>query len=231
MSVNLEKYGKKIYSQNDEDGVIQYVFSCIKTTNRFFVEIGVGPANKDGKFLNVEEFGLEANSRLLTDRGWDGLMMDGRSYPARFGVKSEFITAENINCLLAKYGVPDCFDLFSLDIDGNDYWVWKALTYEPRVVIIEYNASVAAHESKTVKYDPNFSWARYGCTKYYGASLLALKKLGDEKGYTLVYANGVNAFFVKSALISNKDAFIYERIYQHRNLHRDPKGDEEWVHV
>jgi hypothetical protein len=231
MSVDLARYGKKIYSQNDEDGIIQYIFSCVKPTNRFFVEIGVGPAWKDGRFLNVEESGLECHSRLLADHGWNGITIDGKSYPARLNVKSEFITAENINSTLLRYNVPHSFDLFSLDVDGNDYWIWNALTYDPRVVVIEYNASLAAHESKTIKYDPNFRWSKYGCTKYYGTSLLALKKLGDKKGYTLIYANGVNAFFVKSTLISNPDEFVYERIYRYRNLHGDAKGDEEWVYV
>ena len=76
------------------------------------------------------------------------------------------------------------FDLLSLDIDGNDYWVWMALEYRPRVIVIEYNAHVTAGESKTIVYDPEFRWRG---TDYFGASLRALKELGDNKGYTPIH--------------------------------------------
>ena len=158
-------------------------------------------------------------------------MLDGNSYPEHLNVQQEFITAENINEVLTKYQAPSDLDLFSLDVDGNDYWIWKALEYRPRVVIIEYNPNMLAHESKTIKYDSFFSWGKNGCTKYYGASLLALKKLGDEKDYTLVYANGVNAFFVESDLVPNKYDFKYDNIYRHRDVHAPLKGDEEWVEI
>lgn len=118
-------------------------------------------------------------------------------------IKKEFITAENINQLLQKYRVPREFDLLSIDIDSNDYWVWKAIdNYSPRVVVIEYNSCIPPNESKTIKYDPN---ARWDGTDYFGASLLALAKLGKSKGYSLVYceSSGVNAFFVRNDLIKN----------------------------
>jgi hypothetical protein len=231
LAVSLAKYGKKVYSQNDEDGIIEYLFCCIGSTNRFFVEIGVSPPWRLGRRLDIHGSGLECNCRLLTERGWKGIMIDGKQYPPSFDVKSEFVTAENINPILSKYRVPHEFDLFSLDVDGNDYWIWKALRYAPRVVVIEYNPSLAAGESKTIKYDPQFSWARNGCTKYYGASLLALKKLGDQKGYTLVYANGVNAFFVKSDLVADKNAYVFSQIYRYRDVHADLNGGEEWIDV
>ena len=136
------------------------------------------------------------------------------------GSNREFVTAENINELLANYEVPEDFDLFSLDIDGNDYWVWEALKYQPSVVVIEYNAAIAMSESKTIPDDPAFSWSAHGRTSYYGASLLALKRLGERKGYVLVYANGVNVFFVRSSLVPNRAAFVYERIYSIQGLSR-----------
>lgn len=234
VDVDLAKYGMTVYSQNDEDGIIEYLFSCIKPTNRFFVEIGVGPPWKKGRFLDVNETGLQCNCRLLAERGWNGLLIDGQQYPARLNVKSEFITAENVNAILAKYDVPHELDLFSLDVDGNDYWIWKALTYRPRVLVVEYNQRLAANVSKTIRYDPEFSGAKNGSAAYYGASLLALKKLGDGKGYTLVYANRVNAFFIRSDLVDNKDAFLYDRICpidRNRNTQAALSDDEEWVYV
>lgn len=186
---NLNRYEIKIYSQNGEDGILDAIFSKIGTTNKFYVEFGV-------------EDGEECNTRFLqNEKGWRGLLMDGYEQKSK-KIKKEFITAENINDLFRKYQVPKAFDLLSIDIDGNDYWVWKAIdsSYAPRVVVIEYNASIPPTESKVIPYDPNFSW---DITNYFGASLLALVKLAKTKGYTLVGCDlcGVNAFFVQDRLM------------------------------
>jgi hypothetical protein len=226
---HIEIYGRKIYSQNDEDGILEYLFSVIEPTQRSFVEIGVGPPWRDGRFATDEP--LECNCRLLAERGWHGLLVDGTEYPADMGVTRAFVTAENINALLDEHKVPDDLDLFSLDIDGNDYWVWKALERRPKVVVVEYNSTILPSESKTIAYDPGFDWAARGHTQYYGASLLALKRLGEEKGYTFVYANGVNAFFVRSELVPNRFAFDFDRLYRYRQVHAPLMGDEPWVHV
>jgi len=105
------------------------------------------------------------------------------------------VTAENINDLLQKYEVPVSFDLLSIDLDGNDYWVWRAVRRRPRVVVIEYNAHIGPADSRVIAYDPAFRWAG---TDYFGASLRALRDLGQQKGYALVYceSTGTNAFFV-----------------------------------
>ena len=181
---DINYYGKKIYSQNNEDGIIEYIFSVIGTTNKFFVEFGVGN-------------GTECNTKyLLEKKGWNGLMMDGKENKNSL-IKKEFITAENIEKLFEKHNVPKFFDLLSIDIDGNDYYVWKAIkNYYPRVVIMEYNSSYPPTESKSIKYEPKFKWDG---TNYVGASLLSLVKLARQKGYSLLGCenNGVNAFFVK----------------------------------
>jgi hypothetical protein len=134
---------------------------------------------------------------LLLERGWQGLMMDlrGESKNPRATVQREIICAENINLLFQKYRVSERFDLLSIDIDGNDFWVWREITARPRVVLIEYNANFPPDESRVIVYDPGFVFEN---TDYSGASLLALAKLGERKGYTLVYceSHGVNAFFV-----------------------------------
>jgi hypothetical protein len=107
----------------------------------------------------------------------------------------------SINQLMDKYDVPAEPDLISIDIDGNDYWVWEALNRNPRVLIIEYNCIWQNGECKVTKYDPAFQWDI--ATNYAGASMGALVKLGKEKGYTLVYAchRGVNLFFVRDDLV------------------------------
>lgn len=238
---------KKIYSQNGEDGIIEYILSKIGTTNKFCVEFGVGN-------------GFECNTaHLLEKKGWKGLMMDygadqdiqwdnvvkkawaskemGFSYNikryARFvrkilkqkkrslrfqrDIKNERVTAENIQNLFEKYNVPKSFDLLSIDIDYNDYWVWKAITdYSPRVVVIEYNSSIPPTKSRVVPYNPD---ARWDGTNYFGASILALRNLGVKKGYTLVGcdSNGVNAFFCKTELVKGY------KIKDLQDLYRPPK--------
>jgi len=241
---NINLHEKKIYSQNGEDGIIEFIFSKIGTTNNFSVEFGVGD-------------GFECNTiYLLEKKKWKGLMMDygadqqiqwqnvikkastrnflfsliGAKRGIRFlkkiikrynrhayfkrHIKIEKVTAENIQQLFQKYKVPQNFDLLSIDIDYNDYWVWKAITdYAPRVVIIEYNSSISPTESKVVPYDPNAVWDG---TNYFGASLLALKKLGLSKGYALVGCDsrGVNAFFVKNDLVEGIKIPTIDQLYR-----------------
>jgi hypothetical protein len=95
--------------------------------------------------------------------------------------------------------VPPEFDLLSIDVDGNDYWIWKAIDgYHPRVVVIEYNIFFGPTVRKTIPYNADFHWDK---TPYHGASLAALQKLGREKGYTLVHAESYapNAFFLRDS--------------------------------
>jgi hypothetical protein len=183
---DLEGFERKVHSQNGEDGVLEAIFAAIGVTNRYFVEFGCEDAT-------------ECNTAYLLEQGWQGLLMDpaGMSRNTRATVRQEFVTAENIDFLLRKYGVPEEFDLLSIDIDGNDYWVWQAITHRPRVVVVEYNAHVPPGERKSIPYDPSFRWTG---TDYFGASLRALAELGDRKGYVLVYceSRGVNAFFVEA---------------------------------
>lgn len=187
---DLYPYERHISSQHGEDGVLEAIFARIGTTNKYFVEFGAG-------------HGGECNTAQLSrKKGWTGLLMDGAQWPENGGVKihREFITAENINQLFEKYKVPPAFDLLSIDIDGNDYWIWSKLSaYRPRVVVIEYNGNVPPDESRVIEYDRDFRWSG---SDYYGASLLALKKLGKAKGYTLIgcESSGTNAFFVEDSL-------------------------------
>jgi hypothetical protein len=186
---NLEASEKKVSSQNGEDGVIEAIFAAIGVTNRYFVEFGCEQA-------------VECNTANLLTQGWTGLLMDygGISKNPLADVKKEFITAENIESLFAKYQVPREFDLLSIDIDGNDFWVWQKISYRPRVVVIEYNAHFAPNLRRSIPYDPSFQWKG---TDYFGASLLAMKELGQSKGYTLVHCErtGANAFFVATAAL------------------------------
>ena len=115
MFSDLRRYERRVFSQNSEDGVIERILEVIGTTNKYFVEFGVGST------------GVECNTRYLAQQGWQGLLMDAGARPDDPRIRRERITAENINDLFAKYQVPDEPDLLSIDIDGNDYWVWKAI--------------------------------------------------------------------------------------------------------
>ena len=201
----LLRYGFKLYSQNDEDGIIQEIFRRIGVTNRIFVEFGV-------------ETGVECNSVKLLIEGWRGVWIEAKPdnvaairhrftpflQDNRLTLKESRVTAENIDALLAEAGVADEIDLLGIDIDYNDYWVWKAIkVVRPRVVVIEYNASLRPPLSLTVPYDPEGSWDG---SNFYGASLEALTRLGADKGYRLVGCSiaGVNAFFVRADLCGTK---------------------------
>lgn len=173
--IDLNRYETSLYSQNGEDGVLAKIFQLIKPKLRFYVEFGA----YDGM--------TGSNTYLLRKQGWEGLLLDRMYDIPEYKLHKEFITAENINALFDKYGVPHDLDLLSIDIDYNDFYVWKALDkkYQPAVVVIEYNAIHLPHEDKVVKYRPYFSGDG---TNYYGSSLLALYRLGRSKGYSLVYA-------------------------------------------
>lgn len=190
----------KIFSKHGGDGILAYIFSKIGTTNRTFVEMGV----EDGRECNT--------ANLSLNFGWKGLMIDANDewirsaknfFEERLGDRADnvkltacFITAENINQLIASNGHKGEVDVLSIDIDGNDFWVWRAINIiNPRVVVIEYNASFG-HRSLTVKYNPEH---RYNRPLYFGASLVALSKLAKEKGYILVACDchGHDAFFIR----------------------------------
>lgn len=185
--INLRGADRKTFSQNGEDGILEKILETIGTTNKYFVEIGVGNAD-------------ECNTRLLRQNGWTGLMLDSLYHDPNKGIHREFVDAENVNGLLSKHGVPREFDVLSIDIDGNDYWVWKAITYQPRVVIIEWNCSISPFRALVIPYSPNFAW---DSTCYYGASILALTRLGERKGMVLIAVDkrATNLFFVSTSYI------------------------------
>lgn len=194
----------RAFSQWGEDGILQFLLRHVRVPREIFVEFGV-------------ETYVEANTRfLLTNNHWSGLVMDGSADNVRRIKKSAlywqhnlkaveaFITRENINALLIENGITDEIGLLSIDIDGNDYWIWEAITaVRPAILVMEYNSRFGKTEAVTVPYDPQFTRAKAHYSMiYYGASLKALTQLSKKKGYALVASNSVgnNAFFVRDDL-------------------------------
>jgi hypothetical protein len=201
-SINEAEF--KVFSQWGEDGIIQYLVARVDVQEEFFIEFGVG---------NYQE----SNTRfLLQHNNWCGLIIDGGTSHLKFvganslswmyslDAVSEFITAENIDGLLIKMGVPSEPGLLSIDIDGNDYWVLLALdAVRPSILIVEYNALFGSERAVTIPYDPLFDRRRaHHSLLYFGASLAAIVRLASQKGYAFVGTckNGNNAFFVRSDL-------------------------------
>jgi hypothetical protein len=200
----LERYGFKVYSQCDEDGIIQEIFNRIGLRSSTFVEFGVGN-------------GLENNTLKLLLEGWSGLWIEANdSYLAqikdkfrdvitagKLRVKAAFITRENINSLIGEY-FQDEIDLLSIDIDGNDIHILEAIDIvTPRVIIIEYNGKFPPPLSIAQRYNPQHRWSG---SDYSGSSLAAITKIANRKGYSLVGCNivGANAFFVRNDLLDNR---------------------------
>jgi len=213
----LERSGWRACSQNDEDGILNEIFRRIGAPHRSFVEFGCGDC-------------LENNTAYLLSQGWRGLWMDaddsnasnahmGFGYLLAHGLlqfKQTMVTAENIDGLIAAAKLGPEIDLLSIDIDGNDQYVWQAIRCtSARVVVIEYNAKFRPPHPFTVTYDPGFFWD--GSDRM-GSSLAVMTEVGASLGYQLVGCNitGSNAFFVRRDLAGDLFAApaTAEHLYQ-----------------
>ena len=202
---SIKDTGFKVFSQFEEDGKLLFIFSVIGMDNKTFVEIGAAD-------------GINSNcANLIFNFGWHGVFIDGSKegvergrkfyskYPTPYSYPPKFIhskvTAENINELILSQGYKGEIGLLSVDIDGNDYWVWNALTaVDPKVVIIETHNEFG-YENIVVPYDPNYFYPGKH-PDYHGASPVAMVNLAKKKGYRLVGANdlGFNFIFVKNGI-------------------------------
>lgn len=195
-----------ISSQWGEDGIIEWIVNKMNNIPKIFVEFG------------VENY-TESNTRfLLQNRNWKGLVIDGCAknileitqspiyWKHNLTAVCSFITRENINSLLSSNGFSGEIGILSIDIDGNDYWVWKAIdVVSPQILIIEYNAVFGDLIPVTIPYDKDFVRTKQHFSNlYYGASIAAIKHLAAVKGYELIGSNsaGNNAFFLRSDVAS-----------------------------
>jgi len=196
---NLASFEKRVFSQNCEDGVTLEIIKRLynEDQQKFFVEFGT-------------ENGHECNTRILRDKAdWSGLLMDGSHENKQINLHKHFITKKNIVSLLQQYHVPRHFQLLSIDIDYNDFYVLHEIVkkFEIDIIVCEYNATHNPTEDKVVVYDEN---GGFNGSNYFGASLCSFQKLLNAFDYSLVYTEkmGVNAFFVhKKMLINNASKF------------------------
>jgi len=203
-SLRLSRHEMKHFSQNGEDGIISEIFKRIGTLNRICVEFGVQNGEQNTGYLLLQgwkAFWLEGSTESC-----NAIRESAKEYigSGRLVLGNEFITRENIAPLFNKYSIPHEVDLLSIDLDRNTSHVWPALKeWEPRVVVIEYNASFSPNDSWEIPYAANRVWNR---TAYCNASLLRLEEIGKELGYCLVGCDltGTNAFFVREDLAGDK---------------------------
>ncbi len=219
----------RVFSQWGEDGIIEWLVAHVPVPNMRFVEFG------------VETF-REANCRfLLQNRNWKGLVMDGneqnlqalKSLPLYWmydlTAKAAFVSAENINGLIEEAGFGGPLGILSIDIDGNDYWVWKAIkVVDPAIVICEYNPVLGDIRPVVVPYDPDFRrFDAHYSGLHFGSSIAALKYLATEKGYRFLgtNSNGINAFFVKDDLAGSVIPLL-EVQTAFPSRHRDSRSEQ-----
>ena len=200
----LPRFGYRVYSQSDEDGILHEIFRRIGAASRRFIEIGCGD-------------GLENNSRFLLAQGWHGVWIEAstrriaaaRKSAAGFvkqgalRIEQHFLTAKNTEAIVSGVAPAAQIDLLSVDIDGNDYYILQEIhSLSARVIVVEYNAKFPADVRWVMEYNEAHRWDG---SDYFGASLKAWESLLASKGYSLVACNllGCNAFFVSNDLVSD----------------------------
>ena len=226
-SKNIQDYEFKVFSQNGEDGIIQFLIQNTEIKNKIFVEFGV-------------ETYKEANTKfLLLNNGWSGLIIDGDKNAMekiassdlhwKYDLKSigNFITKDNINKIIKSAGIEGEIGLLSVDIDGNDYWVFENIDcVNPQILIMEYNSMFGDIHKISVPYDENFVRSqKHYSNLYYGASIAALCDIANKKGYDLVGSNsfGNNLFFIRhdcnklKIKLTPKEAYVKSKFRESRD--------------
>ena len=203
----LRETGFRVFSEVDEDGIVLFLLAVVGIDRRRFIDIGAGDcitasncANLalnlgfDGLFIDADREGIESGRRLYASHP------DTRANPPK--AARAFVTRENVDEVIRGAGFEGEIDVLSIDIDGNDYWIWDAIeSVRPRIVVIETHNEYGL-EDICAPYEPDLDWRRARQGEPFGASPVAMKRLGERLGYRLVGANrpGFNAFFLRDDL-------------------------------
>jgi len=218
------------FSQNGEDGIIDYLCSKLTETNKYFIEIGCSN-------------GIENNTAFLAFvKKYSGLWIDGdqeeikkaqKVLPFYVRISQLFVNQSNLKQLdaLALFKNPD---VLSLDIDGNDYYILKLLLengYKPKIIIVEYNSAYGPEKSMTIKYDENFNMYKSKFPfLYYGVSIRGWQNLLNNFNYKFitVESNGVNAFFVDASCYDEDFLSKIEGVNFNENIHQRNYFRKPW---
>jgi hypothetical protein len=231
---NISSYEFSIFSQWGDDGIIDYLINNLDIKNKSFIEFG------------VQDY-TECNTKfLLMNKNWKGLIIDeaenlinkikNSDIYWRFDLTAikSFITKNNINNIFKENNFVGQVGLLSIDIDGNDYWIWDSINcVDPEIVIIEYNSRLGFEKAITIPYRDDFERKKAHYSNiYYGASLKALINLGKKKNYIFIGCNyaGNNAYFIKSNLENSKIKEIkIEQGFVHSKFResRDENGNKK----
>lgn len=195
----------QVFSQFGDDGIIQYLINNLPIQEKTFIEFG------------VENY-KESNTRfLLINDYWSGYIIDGskiniesikgEQYYSFYNLKVEaaFINKSNINELLGKSNFKQDIGILSIDIDGNDFWIWEQIQhYRPSILICEYN-SLFGFKPFTIPYQEDFVRGVNSPFNFYGTSLKSVYNLSKERGYTFIGCNsaGNNAYFINNQFVQN----------------------------
>jgi hypothetical protein len=224
---NMALHGFKVYSQNDEDGILAAIFSKI-STNKTFIEIGV-------------QDGTECNTLFMLLNGWRGSWIEGskefctkinhelgnRNFPKQFCVINSFISLDNINQLITQskeFLDVQQIDFFSIDIDGNDNFIIEKMLrngFRPKVFCVEYNGKFPPPTKVSIQYNASHVWDR---TEYQGASLQTFVDLFASYDYSLLCCTiaGINAFFIANSELKNFKSYSVSELYQPCRYHLSP---------
>lgn len=232
---NIQKSEFKVFSQWGDDGIIQYLINNIDTGHNKFIEFG------------VENY-TESNTRfLLINNNWKGLVIDGNKsnidyirqdpiyWKYELIARHCFIHKKNINSTISDCNFSGKIGILSIDIDGNDYWIWECISVvDPAIVIIEYNSVFGNKHAITIPYDSTFNTSKaHYSNLFFGCSLKALYLLAQRKGYVFVgsNSNGNNAYFIRKDKIGNIKPVDIESGYVKSKFRqsRDPKGHLSYV--
>ncbi|MBK8712926.1 MAG: hypothetical protein IPL97_13835 [Niastella sp.] len=225
------------FSQNGEDGIIEYLLSGLQHSNKYFIEIGSGN-------------GLENNTSYLAHvKKFAGIQVEGSAYTHNEALIIKPFLVESLNLFVNEITVQVIYekalyknpDVFSIDIDGMDYYITRHLFekgLKPKIIVVEYNSAFGPERSNTIPYNPEFNMFHTDHPYlYYGVSISGWKNLFAKYGYQFitVETNGVNAFFINPEdfnenFMNNIQAIVFkENIHQLRLFRRDFEGQFEMI--
>ena len=229
-STNPTSWEFGAFSQNGEDGIIDFLIENLNHSNKYFIEIGANNC-------------IDNNTAWLAfGKNFSGLMIEGDDYLHRTSMDIKpwytdyhniFVTAENIAALeeMSLYKNPD---LFSLDIDGNDYYIMKSILeagFKPKIIVVEYNSCYGPDLKMTIKYQKDFVFykAHESCL-YYGVSISLWKHLLASFGYKFITvdSNGVNGFFVDENCFNKEFLNNINGTHFNENLHQMRMFKKGW---